>query len=97
MIVSFRKKGTEDIFNGVNSRAARATCPQTIWKVAQRKLVQLNAVTLLESLAVPPGNRLEALKGSRAGQHSIRINNQYRLCFRWIGADAADVEITDYH
>jgi proteic killer suppression protein len=97
MIVSFGNPGTLDIFNGVSSRAARRTCPETIWTVARRKLVQLNAVTRLESLSVPLGNRLEALRGDRAGQYSIRINDQYRICFRWMGADAEGVEITDYH
>lgn len=65
--------------------------------MALRKLQQLNAVARLEELAFPPGNRLEALKGERRGQHSIRINNQWRICFRWHEGDAFDVEIVDYH
>jgi len=68
-----------------------------IEKIARRKLEQLNAAASLEFLRVPPGNRLEALKGDRAGQHSIRINGQYRVCFRWNGTDAEDAEIVDYH
>lgn len=68
-----------------------------IEKVARRKLEQLDAASSLDFLRVPPGNRLEALKGDRAGQYSIRINDQFRVCFRWSGTDAADVEIVDYH
>lgn len=71
--------------------------PKAIWRVATRKLDQLDSVTLLEELKVPPGNRLEALAGDRKGQHSIRINSQYRICFVWQEAGPADVEITDYH
>ncbi len=67
------------------------------WRVAQRKLSQLNAVSALALLAVPPGNRLEALRGDRQGKHSIRITDQYRLCFRWLEGHAYDVEIVDYH
>lgn len=65
--------------------------------VARRKLRQLDIAERLEDLRVPPGNRLEALKGNRAGQYSIRVNDQFRLCFRWTGAGAEDVEIVDYH
>jgi proteic killer suppression protein len=65
--------------------------------VARRKLEQLNQAALLDDLRVPPGNRLEALKGDRAGQYSIRLNDQFRVCFRWTGTDAEDVEIVDYH
>lgn len=65
--------------------------------MARRKLDQLNRVTRLGDLAIPPGNRLESLKGQRAGQHSIRINDQFRICFRWENGDAHEVEITDYH
>jgi toxin HigB-1 len=68
-----------------------------LWRVARRKLDQLNGVERLQELAVPPGNRLERLRGSRAGQHSLRINEQYRICFRWEAGDAHEVEITDYH
>ena len=97
MIVSFKDQGTEDVFRGRDSKAARKTCPQTIWKVASRKLDQLHAVLTLNALRVPPGNKLEALKGDRAGQHSIRINGQYRVCFRWTAAGVEAVEIVDYH
>jgi proteic killer suppression protein len=97
MIVSFKDKATEDIFNGRASKAARKTCPLVIWRVATRKLDQLDSVTLLEELKIPPGNRLEPLTGNRKGQHSIRINNQFRLCFIWTKAGPEEVEITDYH
>ena len=97
MIASFRDGGTEDVFDGRSSRAARKACPQSLWRVARRKLDQLNRVDRLQDLAVPPGNQLERLKRDRAGQHSIRINDQYRICFRWEAGDAHEVEITDYH
>lgn len=97
MIVSFKNQGSEDIFLGVQSKAARQACPEAIWNVARRKLDQLNSVTKLEALAVPRGNRLEILRGDRGGQHSIRINNQYRICFQWTEAGPTEVEITDYH
>ncbi len=97
MIVSFRDAGTEDIFNGVNSKQARQTCPAAIWPVAQRKLEYVNAAARLEDLRMPPGNKLHPLKKDRAGQHAIRINDQYRVCFRWTDGGAEDVEITDYH
>jgi proteic killer suppression protein len=97
MIQSFKSAGTEDIFNGRRTQAARRTCPQSLWKIAIRKLDQLDSVTALPELQIPPGNRLEALKGDRQGQHSIRINDQYRLCFRWTEPGPAEVEIVDYH
>ena len=97
MIQSFRTAGTEDIFNGRRTQAARSTCPQALWKIATRKLDQLDSVTALQELQIPPGNRLEALKGDRQGRHSIRMNDQYRLCFRWTETGPADVEIVDYH
>ena len=81
MIKSFFDRGTEDIFNRINSKKARLTCPEQIWPVARRKLDQLNAVISFESLRIPPGNKLEALKGDRQGQYSIRINDQFRVCF----------------
>jgi len=83
LIKSFLDSGTEDIFNRKISRKARMVCPEQIWHVAQRKLDQLNAVVTLGSLRIPPGNKLEALKKERAGQHSIRINDQFRVCFVW--------------
>ena len=97
MIASFKDRGTEDIFDGRDSRAARRACPRQLWRRARRKLDQINRVKELRELAVPPGNRLEALKGERKGQHSIRINEQYRICFHWEAGDANEVEITDYH
>ena len=94
----FRNKGdhdkdTEKLFRGQRSRRL----PAGIQRVALRKLVQLNAAADLDFLLVPPGNRLEALKGDRQGQHSIRINDQWRICFVWRDGDAYDVEIVDYH
>ncbi len=97
MIVSFKNQATEDIFDGKNSKAARKLCPPNLWSTARRKLDQLNAVNVLEELSIPPGNRLEALKGSRKGQYSIRINQQYRICFTWTQQSAGEVEIVDYH
>ena len=97
VIRSFADKGTEDVFDGVNSREARSTCPSGLWAVARRKLIQINRVGELAELAVPPGNRLERLSGDRSGQYSVRVNDQYRVCFRWKAGYADEVEITDYH
>lgn len=97
MIESFVGQATEDIFNGVNSTAARRLLPRTLWAIAFRKLDQIDSATELDDVRVPPGNRLESLKGERAGQFSIRINDQYRICFEWLGSNAAKVEIVDYH
>jgi toxin HigB-1 len=97
VIRSFADAATEDLFNGVESRRARQACPRALWPVIARKLDQLNRVRSLPELAIPPGNRLEALRGDRRGQHSMRINAQYRICFRWEDGDANDVEVTDYH
>ena len=97
MIQSFGNRGTEDVFNGSETGAARRRCPRALWRIAQRKLDQLSRVREANELAVPPGNRLKALRGKRLGQMSIRINDQYRICFRWEGSHALDVEITDYH
>ncbi len=97
MIQSFKDKGTEDIFNGENTRIARKTCPKSLWRVATRKLDQLDSVSALHELSIPPGNRLEALSGERAGQHSIRINDQFRICFVWLDIGPDLVEICDYH
>ena len=93
MIKSFRDKETEKIFN----RQFSDKLPQNIQHVARKKLITLDAVTELSDLRVPPGNRLEALKGDRIGQHSIRINDRWRICFKWKAGDAYDVEIADYH
>jgi proteic killer suppression protein len=97
VIRSFAEQGTEDVFDGLNSKEARATCPMNLWVVAWRKLAQINRVRELAELAIPPGNRLEPLKGDRAGQYSIRINDQYRVCFYWKDGYADQVEIADYH
>ncbi len=97
MIRSFAGRGTEDIFNGADTRVARATCPKSLWPIAHRKLDQLNRVAALRELSVPPGNRLERLRRDRVGQHSIRINEQFRVCFRWNKEYADEDEITDYH
>jgi len=97
MIRSFHDAGTEDIFNGVRTRAARKTCPESLWKVAARKLDQLDSAIALTDVRVPPGNRLEALSGGRVGQYSIRINEQYRICFVWTNLGPDDVEIVDHH
>jgi toxin HigB-1 len=95
--VSFKNAGTEDIFNGINTKAARKTYPEDIWRVAVRKLDQLDSVTSIDELTVPPGNRLELLTGDRDGYYSIRINDQYRICFWWSELGAEQVEIVDYH
>ena len=97
MIRSFRNTGTEDIFNGANTRAARQTCPESLWKVAFRKLDQLDSVASMADLRVPPGNQLEPLTGDRKEQFSIRINRQYRICFFWTEFGPDQVEIVDYH
>lgn len=97
MIRTFRNQGTEDIFDGKNSKIARKICPRDLWSVAIRKLDQIDSVTILDDLKVPPGNRLEALSGNRKGQYSIRINEQYRICFVWHERAANQVEIVDYH
>ena len=97
MIRSFRGGGTQDIFNGRATRAARQCLPQSIWRVASRKLEALDSAEALQDLRVPPGNRLEPLRGDRHGQHSIRINDQYRICFTWTEAGPEGVEVVDYH
>ena len=97
MIRSFRDEGTEDIFNRADTKRARKICPWVLWKVARRKLEWLDSAASIEDLRVPPGNRLEALQTDRRGQHSIRINDQYRVCFTWTEAGPSEVEIVDYH
>jgi toxin HigB-1 len=92
MILSFNDKDTQTPYEQEKTRKF----PQ-IARVALRKLIQLDEAISLDDISVPPGNRLEALKGNRAGQHSIRINDQYRICFTWNGKDAESVEICDYH
>lgn len=97
MIVSFKDEGMENVFDGRDTKKARKSCPQNLWRAARRKLDQINQATELDDLRVPPGNRLEELKGDRKGQHSIRINEQYRVCFMWTERGAEEVEIVDYH
>ena len=97
MILSFRDAGSEDLFNGKPSKAARKLLPTDLWRIAQRRLDQLDSAGVLADLKIPPGNRLEALRGDRAGQHSIRINDQYRICFTWNDTGPSEVEVTDYH
>ncbi len=97
MIRSFKNKGSEDIFDGISSKAARRICPQAIWPIATRKLDQINRVQDVTELQIPSGNHLEQLKGDRENQFSIRINQQYRVCFIWEEGHVYDVEITDYH
>jgi proteic killer suppression protein len=93
MIRSFRGRETEKVFR---RERTRKLAPD-VQRVAQRKLAILDAAESLRDLRVPPGNRLEKLSGDREGQHSIRINDQWRICFRWRDGDALDVEIADYH
>ena len=96
MIRSLADETTRDIWNGVNSKAARRI-PRDLWSSVRRKLDQIDGVTRLEDLHVPPGNRLHALVGDLAGHHAIRVNDQYRVIFRFEGHDAYDVRCTDYH
>ena len=97
MIQSFKNRETEEIYDGTNTKKARRTFPEELWENAQAKPDILDSAETLRDLRSPPGNELEKLSGDRAGQHSIRINRQYRICFRWSSAGADDVEITDYH
>jgi toxin HigB-1 len=93
VIKSFKDRMTEELYGGLPARPV----PLDVAKRAIVKLFLIDAVTRLEDLRVPPGNRLEALKGRRAGQHSIRVNDQWRICFVWREGDAYDVEFCDYH
>jgi toxin HigB-1 len=93
MIRTFADREAQRLWAGVASRRL----PVDIQSVARRKLRMLNAAAVLDDLRIPPANRLEALRGDRSGQHSIRINDQWRICFRWSGGDAFEVEIVDYH
>ncbi|NCR26973.1 MAG: plasmid maintenance system killer protein [Microcystis aeruginosa LE13-04] len=97
MILSFRNRATEDIFNGEDTKKARKVCPRNLWNVARRKLDLVDSATSLDDLRIPPNNRLEVLVGDRQGQYSIRINDQYRICFIWTVNGAKMVEIVDYH
>ena len=96
MIINFADKTTEDIYNGHDSKSSRRI-PRSVWKVAVRKLDMINAAHDLRDLRVPPANRLEGLKRDWSGHHSIRINDQFRIVFRWVDGNAYDVRITDYH
>ncbi|MGH8605831.1 MAG: type II toxin-antitoxin system RelE/ParE family toxin [Gammaproteobacteria bacterium] len=93
MIIKFRDEETEVIWNGQASRRL----PRDIQQTARRKLRMLNNARMLDDLRIPPANRLETLRGDRRGQHSIRINDQWRICFVWTDAGPANVEIVDYH
>ena len=97
MIVSFCDQGTEDIFQRMESRASRKVLPIALHHIAARKLAMLNAARFVEDLRVPPGNRLEKLKGTLDGYFSIRINDQWRIIFRWSENASHDVRICDYH
>ena len=97
MIRTFASQGTEDLFYGRSTKRARKTIPQSLWRQARKKLDAVDSAEVLADLKIPPGNNLEALKGERRGQHSIRVNDQYRVCFRWTEAGPEDVEVVDYH
>ena len=93
VIESFANAETEKVFRGIVSKKL----PSVIQRTARRKLIYLDDAEDLRDLAAPPGNRLELLRGDRVGQYSVRINDQYRVCFRWVNGKARDVEIVDYH
>ena len=96
MIASFADRAAEDIFHAVDSKAARGI-PKDLWSVARRKLDMLNAARVIEDLRIPPANRLEKLRGDLSGCYSIRINDQFRVVFRFDSGQAHDVRIVDYH
>ena len=96
MIRTLADDTTRDIWNGVNSKAARRI-PRVLWPIVRRKLDQIDAVTRLDDLKVPPGNRLHPLAGDLRGWHAERVNDQYRIVFRFEGANAFEVRCTDYH
>jgi proteic killer suppression protein len=95
--MEFADRATRDLYNGVASKPARRVVPAALRQRALDKLTLLDAAVSLDQLQIPPGNRLEVLRGDRAGQHSIRINDQFRICFLWTDAGAIGVEIVDYH
>ena len=97
MIKSFHGQGTQDVFDSKNSKSAGGCCPRSLWAIAQRKLDQINRVREIVELTIPPANRLERLRGERKDQYSIRINQQFRICFKWEDGNAYEVEIVDYH
>jgi proteic killer suppression protein len=96
LIQTFRDHATADLFRERNTRAARRL-PREIWSVVQRKLKLLDAAARIGDLTVPAGNRLELLKGDQAGRHSMRVNDQYRITFRWEDGHAYEVSVVDYH
>jgi len=96
MIRTLGDEATRDIWNGLNTKAARRI-PKLIWPAVRRKLDQIDSVMTLEALTVPPGNRLHALSGDLVGYYAIRVNDQYRIVFRFTDRDAFDVRCTDYH
>jgi toxin HigB-1 len=96
VIQDFVDKTTADIFRGRNSREARSI-PRQIWRAAERKLKAIDVAAQIGDLMIPAGNRLEPLKGDRAGRHSIRINDHYRVTFRWEKGNAYEVRVEDYH
>jgi proteic killer suppression protein len=95
--MEFADSGTQDVYEGNDTKAARKACPTSLLSVARRKLDAMAAAEALLDLASPPGNKLEALQGDREGRHSIRINDQYRICFQWTEDGPTAVEIVDYH
>ena len=97
MIQTFADEGTYDIYVGTDSRVARRALPKILWPVARRKLHWIDAARSVGALRMPPGNRLEALKGDRAGTYSVRVNDQYRIAFRFEGGNAYEVGCEDYH
>lgn len=97
MISRFASQATEDLFNGDDTKAARNALPKNLWAKASAVLDQLNTAAQPGDMKIPPSRRLEKLKGDRAGQWSVRINDQYRVCFRFEGSSALDVEVCDYH
>jgi proteic killer suppression protein len=97
MILTFHDEGTEDIYHGRNTRKARSACPSELWRNARMKLQVIRNAKVLSDLKASRINQLEPLKGDRNGQYSIRINDKYRICFRWTDAGAERVEIVDYH
>ena len=96
MIRTLADDTTDDLWNGLNTKAARRI-PRDLWPIVRRKLDQIDAVTRLDDLKVPPGNRLHALSGDRRGQHAVRVNDQDRIAFRFEGSDVFEVRCTDYH
>jgi len=97
LIVSFADRESIEIWEGIRSKKARKRLPIQLWPIASRKLDYIDSAKFLKDLEVPPGNRLEKLKGDREGQYSIRINQQYRICFDWVAGQVENLEIVDYH